>query len=163
MNEVYLSLGSNEGDRLNWIKQSISLLLIHCGKIITRSSVYETGAWGITQQPDFLNMVILIGTAQPPDQVLSTLLKIETALGRHRKEKWGPRIIDLDILFYDQLVLNSNMLTIPHPLLEQRNFILIPLLEIAPGLIHPRLNKTIKELLTECNDDTLVKIYETQL
>lgn len=152
MNKTYLSLGSNEGNRMLWLHKATGLIEARCGTILNRSSVYRTAAWGITDQPDFLNMAVYVETTQTPIQLLNTILDIEISLGRHRDIKWGPRIIDIDILFFNDEIINSPGLVIPHPYLHERRFTLVPLVEIAPDLKHPKLKKTITQLLAECPD-----------
>ena len=163
MNKAYLSLGSNEGNRMLWLEKAMDLIAAHCGTILKRSSVYETAAWGITTQPDFLNMVIYIETNKNPTELLDEILRTETTLGRHRTVKWGPRIIDIDILFFNNEVIELPNLIIPHPFLHERRFTLAPLAEIAPDYVHPKLHKTITELLAECPDklEVVVKSRES--
>ncbi len=153
MNEAYLSLGSNEGDRMQWLQRAMDLLAINCGTITKRSSVYETAAWGLTDQADFLNMAVEIQTTKTPTELLDAILDIETQLGRQRSVKWGPRTIDIDILLYNNSIIDTTKLIIPHPFLHQRLFTLLPLAEIAPKYLHPKLNKTVSELLAECPDE----------
>jgi 2-amino-4-hydroxy-6-hydroxymethyldihydropteridine diphosphokinase len=160
MNEAYLLLGSNVGDRLSWFKKATGLIEEKCGKITICSSVYETAAWGLGDQPAFLNKVLRLHTALLPHELLSKILDIETGLGRHRHEKWGPRIIDIDLLFYNQEIINTPALIIPHPFLHKRRFTLVPLVEIAPQYVHPLLHKTTTELLHECVDPLDVKMYK---
>ena len=157
MNQAYLSLGSNEGDRALWMQKAMTLIAAKCGKVTTRSSVYETAAWGITTQPDFLNLVLTLETKLSPETLLGKILGIEQMLGRHRTIKWGPRTIDIDILFFNSDVINTSELIIPHPFLHERRFILTPLAEIAPLYVHPLLQKTILELLAECPDKLEVR------
>ena len=152
MNNVYLLLGSNEGDRVGWLQKAVALLSENCGPVLQSSPVYETAAWGITDQPAFLNRVVLLQTAQTPAELLDQIQKIESTLGRQRDIKWGQRTLDIDILFYNNEVIELPGLIIPHPFLQERRFTLIPLAEIAPEFTHPKLNKTVKELLTECPD-----------
>ncbi len=152
MNTAYLLLGSNEGDRKGWLVKAMDLISELCGNIINKSSIYQTAAWGITTQPDFLNMVIMVQTTQAPEDLLHTILNIETAMGRHRTIKWGPRIIDIDILFFNDITLNIPELIIPHPFLQDRRFTLLPLAEIAPDYIHPVFNKSVTTLLSACSD-----------
>ena len=130
---------------------------LHCGNIANKSSIYETAAWGNTKQASFLNKVISIRTKLPPDDLMKKLLEIEQKLGRVRTEKYGPRTIDLDILFYDSLIYHSAIVTLPHPAIQDRKFVLIPLAELSPGKIHPVYKKTISTLLKECADQLAVK------
>ena len=129
---------------------------LHCGSIVNESSIYETAAWGNTKQASFLNKVISIRTKLPPDDLMKKLLEIEQKLGRVRTEKYGPRTIDLDILFYDALIFHSAIVTLPHPAIQDRKFVLIPLAELSPGKIHPVYKKTISTLLKECADQLAV-------
>lgn len=152
MNNTWLALGSNEGNRMEWLQKAMELLAANCGDIIKKSSVYETAAWGITDQPDFLNMALQLQTTKPPSELLTAILQIETGLGRQRSVKWGPRTLDIDILLYNDSIIEINGLTIPHPFLHQRLFTLLPLAEIAPGYMHPLLHKTIARLLSDCTD-----------
>ena len=160
MNEAYLSLGSNEGDRILWFRKAIELLEENCGSIVKRSSIYETSAWGIETQADFLNMVVLLQTNESPTKLLKAILGIETQLGRHRSVKWGPRTLDIDILLYNNDIIESPELIVPHPYLQDRRFTLLPLAEIAPEYIHPKLNMSISELLSICPDKLDVHKFE---
>ncbi len=157
-NGVYLLLGSNLGKR----KENLLLALRsiqHIGPVLTVSRIYQTQAWGNTQQPDFLNQVIQIAFKNSPKELLKKILTIENDMGRVRTDKWGPRIIDIDILFAGITVVNERDLIIPHPQLQMRRFTLLPLAEIAPEFIHPVLNKTCQQLLTECVDHSVVELY----
>ncbi len=152
MTTVHLLLGSNLGNRehnLQLASREIGRLL---GKIITTSSVYKTAAWGKIDQPDFYNQVIVTSTGKSPEEALQFIRDIEDRLGRKRTEKWGSRIIDIDILFWDNQVISKPDLRIPHPGIPQRRFTLIPLQEISPDFIHPILHKSVHELLQECTD-----------
>ncbi len=153
MNQVFLGLGGNLGDRMNNLELVLSAIELNVGAIGRKSSIYQTKAWGETEQPDFLNMVVEVLTRHSAEQVLNAIQKIETDLGRIRIEKWGTRTMDIDILFYNEEILNSDRLIIPHPLMEKRKFVLLPLAEIAEKLIHPCLKKTIGQLLLECEDE----------
>ncbi len=158
MNEVYLLLGSNEGNRMQWMQRAIDMLSAH-GTIALQSSVYETAAWGIEDQPGFLNMVVLLQTAYTPIRLLTEIHIIEQALGRQREVKWGPRTLDIDILLYNNDQVELPGLIIPHPFLHLRRFTLVPLAELIPTHIHPTLNRTITELLQDCPDQLEVQRY----
>lgn len=145
--KVYLGIGSNLGDRLSNIKKACILLAENKNiKIIQQSSIYETVPVGYKDQPDFLNGVIEIQTSLPPRRLLKVLKNIEKKLGRTKSIKWGPRTIDLDILLYEDKVVKNGTLIIPHPEMYKREFILVPLAEIASEIIHPLKKKTILEL-----------------
>lgn len=153
MNTAYILLGSNEGDRIQHLTNALRYINQEVGTIVTESAVYTTLAWGYTEQPDFLNQVICIDTLMTAEQLLYALLGIEKKLGRIRNNtKWLQRIIDLDILFYNDAVIHSADLQIPHPHLQDRKFVLVPLEEIAPLYIHPILKKNIATLTAECTD-----------
>lgn len=156
---AFISLGSNEGDRVNWMSRAQELIGISCGDIIKKSSIYETAAWGIKTQPDFLNMVVLVRTSLTASELLAALLAIETQLGRQRIVKWGPRIIDLDILYFGHQITKLPNLVIPHPFLQERRFTLVPLVELAPDYIHPVLHKTNASLLAACEDTLTVRLF----
>lgn len=156
-----LLIGGNMGNRTANLQQARELIQKECGKITVQSSIYQTAAWGLTDQPDFLNQVLVVATLLTPEALMWQLLSIEERMGRKRIIKLGPRIIDLDILLIDTLVINSSLLTIPHPALPKRKFALIPLCEVAPQLVHPLEKKTIAQLLAECPDELAVqKIYD---
>ena len=152
MENVYLITGGNEGDRIGNLQQAASLIEKKAGRIIQSSALYETAAWGKTEQQDFLNQVLMIQTSLEPGDLLQSLLSVEKTMGRVRKEKYGPRTIDIDILLYGNLILNEERLQIPHPRMKDRRFVLEPLTEIAPDLVHPVFQKTIASLLMECTD-----------
>ncbi len=154
---VYISLGSNQNNPKLQIQKANEVIEDLIGKIKMASDLYETKAWGHSDQPNFMNQVIKVETNLPPILLMRKLLKIEKELGRIRKEKWGPRIIDLDLLFYDDLILNSKLLKLPHPRLHERKFVLVPLLELNPFYFHPIFRQTIRELLGWCQDDLEVK------
>ena len=123
------------------------------------SRIYETAAWGIQDQPDFLNQAFEVETEKEPIGLLQTVLEIELEMGRVRVQKWGQRLIDIDILYYDDLIWESEQLTLPHPHLHERNFVLSPLMDIAPDLVHPRLRKTTRELFQRCHDALPARPY----
>lgn len=159
MNQVYLLTGGNMGDREKNLIAAIEQINLHCGLIIKRSSLFETAAWGNTEQPSFLNQALEVETKLSPRQLMRCILKVEKLMGRVRKEKYGPRIIDIDMLLYADEIHNYKLLTLPHPEMQNRRFALLPLSEIAPDLIHPISKKTIAELLKECKDELEVKKY----
>lgn len=152
MNTAYLLIGGNLGNRSAYLQQAIHHIEQSCGNIVLSSAIYETAAWGLTDQPNFYNQALAIATHLTPGELMQTLLAIEESMGRKRTVKLGPRIIDLDILLIDDLVLSTGLLTVPHPALPFRRFALLPLSEIAPALLHPVLRKTIAQLLDECTD-----------
>jgi len=155
---IYLGLGSNLGERQQYLAQARKMIAERVGEIAQASSVYATDAWGMEDQPGFLNQVVEVETELLPDQVLKAILQIERELGRERIIKWGERNIDIDIIFYEDRVLDTEKLTLPHPFLQERNFVLVPLAEIAPEFKHPVLQKTILDLLLLSDDKLAVKI-----
>ncbi|NUM50094.1 MAG: 2-amino-4-hydroxy-6-hydroxymethyldihydropteridine diphosphokinase [Flavobacteriales bacterium] len=162
-NIAFIQLGSNLGNRLDFItlaKEEIEKVGIN---IIQSSSIYETDAWGETNQAPFLNSVIKAECIFSPFDLLKKLFEIEILFGRNRniENKWNERVIDLDILFYNNVIIKNKELTIPHPHLQNRKFVLIPLNEIAPNYVHPSLGKNISQLLSECTDTLSVKKYNT--
>lgn len=162
-NQLWVSLGGNQGDVKQVFEQVYQQLNYHLGTIKAKSSLYVTKAWGNEKQPDFLNQVLLMETDKNPFECLDLVLKIEALLGRVRKgEKWGQRIIDIDILFFNKEVIDSENLKVPHPYIHQRNFILIPLKEMNKNLVHPVLNKTIESLINQCEDELDVSIYNDE-
>ncbi|MGZ3777403.1 MAG: 2-amino-4-hydroxy-6-hydroxymethyldihydropteridine diphosphokinase [Mucilaginibacter sp.] len=157
MIDVFLLLGSNLGDREAYLERAIAYIETDIAPIINRSSVYETQSWGKTDEPDYLNQVVHLKTVLPAHDLLASILHIEQMMGRKREVKWGSRIIDIDILFYGQAIINDEELTIPHPELHKRAFTLIPLHEIAPYFIHPGLHRSIFQLKNELKSDLHVK------
>ena len=162
MPEVYLLLGGNLGDRTSYLADARKRIAAAIGSITHCSKLYETAAWGKTDQPAFLNQVLEVQTELSPEQVLRVVNTLEQELGRVRLEHWGARVIDIDILFYGELVLQSQRLTIPHPQLHLRRFTLMPLAEIAPQLEHPVLGTTIEFLLETCPDTLEVREYQAE-
>ena len=158
MPEVYLILGSNIGDRKNYLEQAISMINEAIGKIQAKSSLYETVPWGFDDKNNFLNQVIKVETSLQPENLLKEILQIEKIIGRIRTgEKYSSRVIDIDILFYEKKIIHSENLVIPHPLMHERKFVLVPLAEISGQFIHPVFNKTIQILLNECKDELNVE------
>ncbi len=144
---VYIGIGSNLGNREENCLKAIRLLEERGIKVLKRSSLYETEPWGVKEQPMFINMVVEAETEYTPSELLGVLKSIERSMGRTETKRWGPRLIDLDILFYNNLILDTPELKIPHPRIQERLFVLKPLTEIAPQLEHPVLKKKIKDLL----------------
>jgi 2-amino-4-hydroxy-6-hydroxymethyldihydropteridine diphosphokinase len=143
---VYLALGTNLGNRLLNLNTAIGNLTPQM-KVKRKSPIYETPPWGFADQPAFLNQVVKVETYEGPERLLRHLKRLEAALGRVPNFQNGPRLIDIDILFYDDLVLDTAPLVIPHPRLHERAFVLVPLADIAPDLVHPVLHKPVHELL----------------
>lgn len=161
-NRAYLLIGGNLGDRVAYLNQAKSLLSLRSGRISAVSGIYETAAWGITDQEAFLNQAILLETALNASELMQTLLHAENEIGRIRTEKYGPRIIDIDILLFNDEIIHQPDLKIPHPELANRRFALEPLNELAPSFIHPVLKKSIGELLKICPDTLPVALYENR-
>lgn len=157
MYTTFILLGSNLGDSNKYLADAIIEIGKRLGRIIQKSSLYQTASWGNLNQPDFLNQVVELQTAFSPTDLLRVILDIEIKLGRERHEKWGSRTIDIDILLYEDLIIDEVNLKIPHPFLHYRRFALMPLAEIAPDLIHPIMAMKIKELLLNLSDELYVK------
>jgi 2-amino-4-hydroxy-6-hydroxymethyldihydropteridine diphosphokinase len=158
MDKAYLSLGSNKGNRIANLSRAINLLSEWAGNVILVSSLYETAPWKMEDETDFLNQVLLLETALPAWELIDNILLIESMMGRERtKKKYESRIIDIDILFFNEEVINTEELTVPHPLIQERRFVLEPMAEIAPGFIHPVLKKAIAQLLSECEDKSEIR------
>lgn len=161
--QAYIGFGSNLGNRLENCRNALEALaeLPECSLLKT-SSFYETAPMGLVEQPSFINGVALLESADDANWLLRRMLAIETALGRIRTLKWGPRSIDLDLLFFDDLIIDSPGLSLPHPFLHERRFVLEPLNEIAPDFQHPTLGKTVAELLDDLQDgDQRVEVLST--
>ena len=153
MNIAYLLLGGNLGDRLQNLHKALILINKMAGATTKKSNVFVTAAWGNENQPDFYNQAICINTTLSALDLLNILLKIEEELGRKRTDKkWQERTMDIDILFYNDVIIDTMQLKIPHPFIQDRKFVLIPLMEIAKDFIHPVLKKNISQLLAECED-----------
>ena len=147
---VYIGLGSNLGNRLENLKEAITALSPQL-TVKAKSHIYETPPWGHEDQPRFLNQAVKAQTYLTPEPLLKHIKRLEIALGRKVSFPNGPRLIDIDILLYDDLVMNSPSLTIPHPRMHERAFVLLPMLDIAPDLIHPVTQKSVRELIASCN------------
>lgn len=153
MRKIYLSIGSNKGNRYSFIKEALRLIQKDIGEVISVSKIYETKSWGF-HSDDFLNLCILITSELVPTELISKLQNIEERIGRKRNnEKIEAREIDIDVLFYSDRIVNQKDLIIPHQRLHLRNFVLYPLNDIAADFIHPILLKSVNELLKECEDD----------
>jgi 2-amino-4-hydroxy-6-hydroxymethyldihydropteridine diphosphokinase len=161
IHDVYLALGTNLGDRLANLRVALRSLLPDV-ELAAVSRVYETPPWGFTDQPAFLNMALHARTMLEPESLLRKLKTLEVELGREQTFRWGPRLIDLDILFYDDLVLDSPSLVIPHKRLHERAFVLVPLGDVAADFIHPVFGKTVAELLAGMDTSGIV-LYDEQI
>lgn len=153
---VYLALGSNLGDRLTNLKQAIAALTPQV-EVKAKSQIYETPPWGYEDQPKFLNQVIKATTYLEPEPLLKHLKRLEVALGRKVSIPNGPRLIDMDILFYDDLTMDKPSLVIPHPRLHERAFVLLPLMDLAPDLVHPVRRQSVREMAASCSAEGIEK------
>ncbi len=153
-------LGGNLGDRFLSLEKAILQIEKKVGFVEAKSGIYETEAWGKKGQPEFLNQVVCVKTTLPPEELLKSIQQIEKEIGRVRYDKWGARIIDIDILFYNDQIIESKDLTIPHPLMPFRKFALIPLKEICNGLIHPVFKVDINKMLENCPDELSIKLVK---
>jgi len=159
MNIVFLQLGSNLGERELLLQDAIAAVEDRVGKVVEKSKVYESTPWRVEGQDNYLNQIIKVKTEMLADVVLSTILDVEKDLGRIRIEKWGERLIDIDIIFYNDAIIETAQLCVPHKHMHERMFVLTPLHNIAPDMMHPKYNKTVEELLQICTDTELVKEY----
>ncbi len=160
MNKVHLLTGGNMGDRVGNLDRAVHFLGQRVGPVVKASALYETAPWGETNQATFLNQALLLETTMAPLELLEVIMETERELGRRRLLKNGPRIIDIDILFFGDLAMTTSRLVIPHPEIQNRRFALVPLAEIDPEFVHPVLNLTIRSLLERCADSLEVKIFE---
>ena len=152
MSKVYFSIGSNKGNRSGLINEAIDNIDLIIGKVILKSSIYETKSWGFNSN-NFYNICLLVESKLSPELILNKTLTIEKEMGRLKKtDQYSDRFIDIDILFFDNMIVNSKTLNIPHPRIQLRKFVLTPMLELTPDLIHPILNKSIRQLEIECVD-----------
>ncbi|MFU1857035.1 2-amino-4-hydroxy-6-hydroxymethyldihydropteridine diphosphokinase [Sphingobacterium sp. NGMCC 1.201703] len=157
MNKIFILLGTNLGERLQQLAKARKKLEQQVGIILQESSIYETAAWGVEDQPAFLNQVILISSPLSACECLNLTQQIELDLGRIRLKKWGERAIDIDLLYFNDEIINDPNLTIPHPFISERRFTMEPLAEIAPTYIHPVYKKNNVSLLYNCKDELPVK------
>lgn len=158
--DAYIGLGSNLGDRGVNLIQATEMIESRLGDVINKSPLYETAAFGKTNQPDFYNQVIVVRTGFIPEELLNELHEIEKNMGRKRVEKWGSRHIDLDILFYGELIQEDGNFKVPHPGIQYRKFVLAPLNDIAPHFVHPKLGITVGKLFKMCPDDSRITLIE---
>ncbi len=160
----FILLGTNMGNKLQNLQTAREAISSRMGELTKVSGIYETAPWGETQQDVFLNQVLAVSTAFSALETLDLCLKIEQDMGRIRYARWKERLIDIDLLYYDQAIIREENLTVPHPYLHERRFTLVPLVEIAPGGIHPKLGKTNTQLLNDCPDTLAVQLHpETNL
>lgn len=157
---LYLSTGSNLGHRKNHLAEAEAQIAKKIGRITRKSRIYETSAWGITDQPSYLNQVLEVETSFTAFDILGKIHQIEQQAGRHRLQKWAARTLDIDILFLNNQIIDTPNLNLPHPHLQDRNFVLVPLCELIPDFQHPILQKKIHELRTNCSDELAVSIYQ---
>ncbi|HLO53204.1 MAG TPA: 2-amino-4-hydroxy-6-hydroxymethyldihydropteridine diphosphokinase [Saprospiraceae bacterium] len=160
MHSYYLHLGSNKGDRTSYLSNALKQITAKIGQVTDQSAIYQTEPWGKKDQDDFLNMAIKVESNLAPEDALNAAKKIETDMGSEKKEKWGPRIIDIDILYCDDLIMEKDNLVIPHPHIYERNFVLIPLMEIAGDFIDPVKEMSIEDIFDLCKDESEVLLFE---
>lgn len=153
MNKAILLIGGNLGDRTGHLQQAVAQIDKQIGKVEKISALYETAAWGHVEQPDYLNQALLVSTEMDARTLLETVLAIEHNIGRIRRQKWGARVIDIDIIFYNDAIINQPDLKVPHPQMQFRQFVLVPLREILPDWQHPVLHQSVSTLLENCTDE----------
>ncbi|RFS26317.1 2-amino-4-hydroxy-6-hydroxymethyldihydropteridine diphosphokinase [Chitinophaga silvatica] len=152
MNTAILLIGGNLGDRISNLSKAVQLIAQKAGPVLKISALYQTAPWGSVDQPDYLNQALMIHTSLDALTLLHTLLDIEREIGRIRQEKWGARVIDIDLIFFNDDIISLPELRVPHPRMHLRNFVLVPLLEIIPDYVHPVIKLPIRELAAECID-----------
>ena len=160
MNIVYLQLGSNLGNREQLISYAVQQVLEHVGAVNSRSQIYESTPWRVDGQENYLNQIIEVRTCLSAEEILAVILTIENDLGRVRIEKWGERLIDIDIIFFNNDIIENSDLCVPHKHMHERNFVLVPLNEIASDFIHPKYNKTVSQLFDESKDTDKIVPYD---
>jgi len=161
MKNVFLGIGTNLGSRESNLEQAVAEIEKYIGPVLSTSSIYETEPWGFKAKDEFLNRVIKVETELTPSGLLGKILMIESLLGRVRnEERYSSRLIDIDILLYEDKIIEEESLKIPHPLLQHRRFVLVPLCELASEMIHPVLKRSFAELLEICGDRSIVKKYK---
>lgn len=158
MNKIILGLGTNLGDRFKNIELAYQLIEEKIGAITAKSKLYETAPWGVLDQPDFINSCISIESNLTPKECLKMISEIENEMGRIRYQKWGARLIDIDILFFGNEIINQEELSVPHPFIQERIFVIKPLEDIIETYIHPVLKESIKALSLKCTDNTAFKV-----
>jgi len=163
MNGIYLLLGSNMGNRLEYLREAEQQLISAGIQVIDESSIYETAPWGKSEQAWFLNVILQVETSKTPEELLKSILMIEEQIGRIRTEKWGERSIDIDILYYHGETIGSSDLKVPHPGIPDRRFTLIPLVEMCPLEVHPVITKNHMQLLADCTDMLDCKLTDYKL
>ncbi|TWV98020.1 2-amino-4-hydroxy-6-hydroxymethyldihydropteridine diphosphokinase [Chitinophaga pinensis] len=159
MNKAILLIGGNLGDRTGHLREAVEQIDKQVGRVEKQSSLYETAAWGVAGQPDYLNQALLVATEMDARTLLHTVLAIEHTIGRIRRQKWGARVIDIDIIFFNDAVINEPDLKIPHPQMQFRQFVLVPLMEILPDWEHPVLHQSVSTLLNNCTDQLPASKY----
>jgi 2-amino-4-hydroxy-6-hydroxymethyldihydropteridine diphosphokinase len=159
MHKVYLLLGSNMGNSEARLSKAIVHIEKKIGTLIRQSNLYVTAAWGNTRQPDFINQVIIVETALSATETMQAILNIEKKMGRVRTVKNAPRIIDIDILFFNKEIIQRQQLSVPHPQIQNRRFVLVPLNQLSPNFMHPVLNRSVHQLLMHCPDKLNVKKF----
>lgn len=161
--QALLILGSNLGNRLENLQEACKRLDQKAGRILQKSRVYETQPWGNTDQPEFLNMAVRLETKSTPEELLRAVLQIEKEMGRTRDQKWAPRIIDIDLVMFSDLVIQTPELIVPHPEMHHRNFVLVPCMDVAAGWVHPVFEQTVEDLYWNNEDPLDVVMLEERI